>query len=200
MVPREPNPTPAARRSRDDIVDAALALLDRVGLPDLSMRRLADDLGVQPSALYWHVASKQDLLAAVSSRILSPIELVPGLDAATAAVALGHRLHDLLLAHRDGAEVVSSSLALGLVEPPLRGPFAEVEGDTGAAAAIADAVTHFVVGFTFHEQQRRAADALGAAATGARLSPDEVADGTDGGFDAALALISAGIRAGSTRA
>ena len=108
MTPRDPNPPARApRRTKDDVVDAALRLLDGVGLPDLSMRRLADELGVQPSALYWHVASKQELLAAVSGRILAPVVLRPGdpVDLAGAAVTLGHRLHDRLLAHRDGAEV-----------------------------------------------------------------------------------------------
>ena len=79
MTARDPNPpSRGLRRTKDDVVDAALSVLDRVGLPDLSMRRLAEDLGVQPSALYWHVASKQELLAAVSARILSPVALRPG--------------------------------------------------------------------------------------------------------------------------
>lgn len=203
MVPRQPNPSlRASRRSKDDIVDAALALLDRVGLPDLSMRRLADELGVQPSALYWHVASKQDLLAAVSARILAPLReaaTVPG-DLAAAAVSLGHRLHDRLLAHRDGAEVVSSSLALGLVPPPLREPLAAADGDPVLVATVADAVTHFVVGFTFHEQQRRAADAVGVAATEAEVTPGLTATRADGGFAASLELIAAGVRAAAARA
>jgi TetR/AcrR family tetracycline transcriptional repressor len=47
---------------RDDVVKAALDLLDRVGLAGLTVRRLAAELGVQAPALYWHFSSKQELL------------------------------------------------------------------------------------------------------------------------------------------
>jgi len=197
MTARDPNPpSRGLRRTKDDVVDAALSVLDRVGLPDLSMRRLAEDLGVQPSALYWHVASKQELLAAVSARILSPVALRPGdpTDLGRAAVTLGHRLHDRLLAHRDGAEVVSSSLALGLVDSPVHDALRTVE-DSPAARVVADAVTHYVVGVTFHEQQRRSADAWGTAASEVSLTAASVDSTDDGGFAAALALIAAGIAA-----
>ncbi|MFK4115696.1 TetR family transcriptional regulator [Microbacterium sp. NPDC006705] len=189
----------APRRSRDDVVDAALELLDRVGLPDLSMRRLAEHLGVQPSALYWHVENKQQLLAAVSARILRPVsaddEAGTSLDVAARKVAV--RLHDSLLAYRDGAEVVSSSLALGLVEPPVHARLRAVALERGESASladtIADTVTHFVVGFTFHQQQRRSADAWGAASGDVAASPARIAAGDDDGFTAALDLIIAGV-------
>ena len=44
------------------VVEAAGAILDEFGLADLSMRRVADVLGVQPGALYYHVPNKQSLL------------------------------------------------------------------------------------------------------------------------------------------
>ncbi|WP_163513427.1 TetR/AcrR family transcriptional regulator C-terminal domain-containing protein [Fodinicola acaciae] len=47
---------------RDLIVRTALRLLDEVGLETLSLRRLAKELDVQASALYWHVKNKQELL------------------------------------------------------------------------------------------------------------------------------------------
>lgn len=191
------NSSRAPRRSKTDVVDAALVLLDRVGLPDLSMRRLADELGVQPSALYWHVESKQDLLAAVSARILAPVtedaSFAATVQPGEAARVLGERLHDRLLAHRDGAEVVSSSLALGLVDSPLHLALAERYPDAGQAPQVlADAVTHFVVGYTFHEQQRTAADTFGAVARTAALTPADATSGRADPFAAALGLITAG--------
>ena len=58
---------PARRRrepiSREAIVTAAIQLLDREGLAALSMRRLGDELGVGAASLYWHVGSKDGLLA-----------------------------------------------------------------------------------------------------------------------------------------
>lgn len=53
---------PAAGLDRDAIARVALAQLDEVGLEALSLRQVAKDLGVHPSALYYHFANKQELL------------------------------------------------------------------------------------------------------------------------------------------
>jgi AcrR family transcriptional regulator len=48
--------------TRDRVLRAAVALADEVGIAGLSMRRLAQQLGVVPMALYKHVADKDELL------------------------------------------------------------------------------------------------------------------------------------------
>jgi AcrR family transcriptional regulator len=48
--------------NRARVLQAAVVLADEVGLDALSMRRLAQDLGVVPMALYKHVANKDELL------------------------------------------------------------------------------------------------------------------------------------------
>ena len=48
------------------MVDAAVGILQDFGMGDLYMRRVAAVLGVQASALYWHVPDKQSLLARVA--------------------------------------------------------------------------------------------------------------------------------------
>ena len=58
------------RYHRSDIVERAVDVLDIYGLPDLSMRRIAGELGLQPSALYHHFDNKQTLLAAVADELL----------------------------------------------------------------------------------------------------------------------------------
>lgn len=90
--------------SRTQIVEAAYAMLREHGLPGLSMRRLAQDLGVQAGALYYHVASKQDLLAAVAVRILADAE--PAISTTDAAQA-ARDIRDALLPVRDSADVIS---------------------------------------------------------------------------------------------
>jgi AcrR family transcriptional regulator len=50
--------------SRDVVVRAAVALLQRQGLSGFSLRRLAAELGVDSMALYTHVRNKDDLLGA----------------------------------------------------------------------------------------------------------------------------------------
>lgn len=61
---REPPPTrgPRARSSKAEIVAAAVRLADRDGLAGLSMRRLAEDLGLTAMSLYPHVGRRSDLL------------------------------------------------------------------------------------------------------------------------------------------
>src|SRR6059036_795279 len=56
---------PRARLTRDQVAAAALELLDREGLEALSMRRLAEELGVGTMTLYGYFRSKNELLDAV---------------------------------------------------------------------------------------------------------------------------------------
>ena len=56
--------------TRDAIVEAAMALLDRDGLSGLSMRRLAQELGAGAASLYWHVRTKEELLSLMLDRIV----------------------------------------------------------------------------------------------------------------------------------
>lgn len=140
----------------------ALELLDRVGLPDLTMRRLAAELDVQPSALYWHFESKQVLLGAVAERILAPLDAT----APDCAEDVAHRTRDALLSCRDGAEVVLSSYALGFgagraqerLEQALRADRSPTPD------ATAEALLQFILGNVFLAQQRMHAESHGAAA------------------------------------
>jgi AcrR family transcriptional regulator len=61
--------------TRDAIVEAALRLLDKHGLDELSMRRLADELDTGPASLYWHVGSKDGLLELIFDRVIGEIEM-----------------------------------------------------------------------------------------------------------------------------
>jgi TetR/AcrR family tetracycline transcriptional repressor len=63
--------------TRDRIVDAALRLIDEVGLDRLSMRRLGAELGVDPMAVYHHVPNKDALLEAVVHRVFSEMPAPP---------------------------------------------------------------------------------------------------------------------------
>lgn len=61
--------------SRDAIVDAAVALLDRDGLDALSMRALAEQLGTGAASLYWHVGSKDGLLDLILDRLIGEVQI-----------------------------------------------------------------------------------------------------------------------------
>ncbi|MFE4194275.1 TetR/AcrR family transcriptional regulator C-terminal domain-containing protein [Paenarthrobacter sp. NPDC056912] len=67
----------AARRvplNRGRVLDAAVTLADEVGIEALSMRRLAQELGVVPMALYKHVANKEELLDGMVDTLVSEID------------------------------------------------------------------------------------------------------------------------------
>lgn len=71
--------TDRAGLGREQVLDAALAIIDRDGIDALSMRRLADSLGVYPSTIYWHAGNKAQLIALVCQRVFDTIEL-PDID------------------------------------------------------------------------------------------------------------------------
>ncbi len=63
------------RLSKRAVVDRALKLADTDGLETLTIRKLAQDLGVTPMALYWHFRSKDDLLEGMAEQVWSEIEV-----------------------------------------------------------------------------------------------------------------------------
>lgn len=140
--------------SRAQITDAAYARLRLHGLGGMSMRRLAQELGVQHGALYYHVASKQDLLAAVAERILAE-GLGEGL-AADPLTAAGE-IREALLRVRDGAEVISFVLAYRPAAvtalTDLHRAFAGQLSPRQAGWA-ARTLIHYVLGFVAEEQNR----------------------------------------------
>ena len=175
----------AGSYSRADVVETALNILDEFGLADLSMRRLAGVLDVQPSALYWHVPNKQTLLALVADQIidraaaLNPDDFVKAgsLDWKARTLAEATAIRDGLLAFRDGAEVVSSTLALGLgAGEALARIRAGIDGictDEEVARVAAESILFLVLGQVWHEQQRMQADSLGVVAPAVGATPED---------------------------
>jgi AcrR family transcriptional regulator len=76
-VPATPDPAPAPRipLSRDRVLRAAAAFADENGIETLSMRRLAQAVGVEAMSLYNHIANKEDLLDGMIDLVFGEIEL-----------------------------------------------------------------------------------------------------------------------------
>jgi AcrR family transcriptional regulator len=72
-LPRRRRGRPA-KLSRDAIISAALALLDREGPQALTMRRVGGELGVEAMSLYRHVADRAALLEGLADRLAAEIE------------------------------------------------------------------------------------------------------------------------------
>jgi AcrR family transcriptional regulator len=76
-MPKPANETHAKRvpLSRDRVLHAAVAIADATGIGSLTMRSLAQELGVKPMALYYHVANKDEILDGIVDLVFSEIEL-----------------------------------------------------------------------------------------------------------------------------
>ena len=62
-----------AQLTRQRVVAAAIELADRDGIESISMRRLAQELGVEAMSLYTHVRNKEDLLDGMADAVISEI-------------------------------------------------------------------------------------------------------------------------------
>ena len=74
-MPRPTNPVLSPGR----ITRAGLEIIDAEGLEALSMRRLAEHLGVRAASLYNHVRTKDELLQAVAEDVMGEVD-VSGFD------------------------------------------------------------------------------------------------------------------------
>ncbi|WP_296131290.1 TetR family transcriptional regulator [Corynebacterium sp.] len=180
--------------SRDTIVSTALDLLTAYGLADVTMRRVATTLGVAPGALYWHVANKQALIAAMAAQILSPV-------AGDSPAELASSLHTELSRWRDGAEVAIAGSAYPeattraeleeLFTAALRRAVPDATPDSIGVAART--LIHYVLGAAFMEQSRAqlstAATAAQADAASAAAAPE-----ADAAARRAAELVVAGLR------
>ena len=75
-TPRRRN-VPRPQLSRDVVVAAALQVLEKDGGETLTMRRVAEQIGVSASSLYGYVANKEELVQLVLDRIFEEIEVPP---------------------------------------------------------------------------------------------------------------------------
>lgn len=129
---RRTTPRSAGTRAglaQERLVDAALDLLQEVGLDTLSTRRLADRLGVKSPALYWHVRNKDELLGLVADAICARMVLP------SAHISFRKRLETIaseyrriLIAHRDAPRLFA--------EQPPTGPHRMKLYDTAVGAFV----------------------------------------------------------------
>ena len=69
---------PGGRRpglSRERVLRAAVAVADAGGITGLTIRSLAQELGVKPMSVYYHVANKDEILDGIVDIVFSEIEL-----------------------------------------------------------------------------------------------------------------------------
>jgi TetR/AcrR family tetracycline transcriptional repressor len=78
-VPKRGRTAPRPQLSRDVVVSAALKVVETEGGDALTMRRVADEIGVSASSLYGYIANKEELVQLVLEQIMTEIPLpAPG--------------------------------------------------------------------------------------------------------------------------
>ena len=87
--------------TREKIVKAAIDLLDSDGLEGLNIRALGSRLGSAATAIYWHVGSKDNLMALAADQAWNEITLPDpaAVGWRDAAMAMAAGLHAMLTRH-----------------------------------------------------------------------------------------------------
>jgi AcrR family transcriptional regulator len=101
--------------TREQIVQAAIDLLDAEGLEGLNMRSLGKRLGSAATAVYWHVGSKDNLIALAGDQAWNEIALpdLTAIDWRTAATYMATELHAMLTRHPWLVQAFGSFLVFG---------------------------------------------------------------------------------------
>ena len=118
---------PSAATGQDDgkvnrsvILQSALRIVDRDGVDGLSMRRLSDEVGRDPTVIYRHVPTKAALLDGVAEIVLGQLRVdTEDPDWTGQLRAVAHDFRRLALAHPD---VVPLLVTRPLATPLGRGP------------------------------------------------------------------------------
>jgi AcrR family transcriptional regulator len=63
--------------SREEIIDTALVIAERIGVEGITMRVLADELGVSVATAYYHVKDKAELLRLMGDATLANVPCPP---------------------------------------------------------------------------------------------------------------------------
>ncbi|WP_433132725.1 TetR/AcrR family transcriptional regulator C-terminal domain-containing protein [Micromonospora sp. CA-240977] len=153
--------------TRGEVVSAALQVLDERGLDGLTMRAVAERLGVQHNTVRWHAASKGRLLELASDEMLAHCADEPLPQAWDERIrTLSQRLRDALLGHRDGARMIT--IACGPDPHSLRYAEAVVStlteaGFDGRTASWAHwTIFYLILGITQEQQVARDSTAITA--------------------------------------
>jgi len=197
--------------SRARVINEALALLDRDGLEQFSLRRLADHLGVTPMAMYNHVANRRDLLQAIADTVVSNVEyrVVRG-DWQKVVAACFRTLRTACLAHPGAVALVESAEVLpAAIFRPMEITLTALEG-AGLRAEDALRAYSLLITFTLGQVNyqikgwSRGVDPAAAASEGriTRRTLPAVVDATDQkpwdfdqAFEFGLSVILAGLNA-----
>jgi TetR/AcrR family tetracycline transcriptional repressor len=151
----------AAGLDRERVIATALDLLQEGGLAAISTRRVAERLGVQSPALYWHVRDKQELLALVADAICAGMAL-PSLETPfrLRLKAIASEYRRVLIACRDAPRLFAEQPPIGQHRMKLYdaavGALLDAGFPSDEAIALATFYRHYLLGMITEEVRERA--------------------------------------------
>jgi AcrR family transcriptional regulator len=142
--------------SRERVLEAAVALADRSGIGSLTMRKLAQELGVEAMTLYYYVARKDDILNGIVDIVLGEIELpTPGVAWKPALRKMAISSYEVLVRHPWAAALVLSSSGISQARLRYMEAILGALRTAGFSAEMTDhgyhAVESHIMGFTLWE-------------------------------------------------
>ena len=160
--------------TQEQIVRAAAAMVDDVGVDGLTLRALAGRLGISAPTLYWHVRDKRHLMDLVAEQVLA--DMTPGDRHAPRAgesvtgwlSEVAHQQRSVLLAHRDSVRVVAGNRPTEGALPGIEQTLGVLVGaglEPGEGVRVLTAIGSFVIG-----------DVLETQAAAERPADDDPAD------------------------
>src|SRR6187455_3453034 len=106
----DPTAPPRVPLSLDRVLRTALTLADASGIESLTMRKLAQELGVEAMSLYYYVSKKDDLLDGMVDIVVSEFDLPPeGPDWKAALRRSAISAHDALSRHPWAGPLMTSA-------------------------------------------------------------------------------------------
>lgn len=153
---------PPASRSR--IIEAARGIVEAEGVASLSMRKVAADVGLAPTAIYWHIGGREELLNAVLDDMIDDLPPITAVGAThqdrVASVVRAARSEFL-----DGIATVQLANEIGRgselsfrAQVAVAAELHDAGLDGGAAADLLRALLFLVGGFVMIEDQYRQRD------------------------------------------
>jgi TetR/AcrR family tetracycline transcriptional repressor len=166
---------------QEQIVAAAVELLDSGGLSNLSLREIAKRLNIKAPALYWYFKNKEDLVDYMAEAILQSEfeELQPRQsdqswqDWLSAQMV---RLRRAMLAHADGGRVVAGARLYPAVTLTklFEQTLVSLNGaglDLETAYHVIETATRYTFGFVIEEQAAPTSDQLAMVNADALMAP-----------------------------
>ena len=149
----EPGTERRTQLTRQRVVAAAIELADRDGIEALSMRRLAQELGVEAMSLYTHVRNKDDLLDGMVDAVISEIPITAdGVDWKTSLRQTVLAARSVVLRHVWAPRTMETRTTSGPAVPRYFDAVIGILREGGLSIALAHHALHIlgsrVLGFT----------------------------------------------------